>query len=65
MTLFTDFVTGEDPDQAYIDAARPICEERIMYGARRLAETIKDIFETRALNRMRDMYKARAATLLQ
>lgn len=41
------FVAGQDPDQAYIDAGRPICEERLMWGARRLAETIKDIYGTK------------------
>jgi len=42
--VYPDFVEGQDPDQAYIDAAMPLIEEHIMYGADRLAALMVDIY---------------------
>ena len=42
--IYIGFIDGQDPDQDYIDAAIPVLEYRMMIGARRLAETIKDIY---------------------
>ena len=44
--VYPDFVTGEDPDQAYIDQALDELEQHMMYGAQRLASMMIDIYGT-------------------
>ena len=39
-----DFVANTDPDQAYIDAAKPKLLEHMMYGGARLAALMVDIY---------------------
>lgn len=42
--VYKDFVPNEEPSEEYKAKALPILEERIMYGGRRLAEIVKDIY---------------------
>ena len=46
MTIL-DFVENTDPDQAYIDAAKPKVLEHMMYGGSRLAALMVDIYGTK------------------
>lgn len=46
--VYPDFVAGEDPDQAYIDASMDELESHIMYGAARLAALMVDIYGSNA-----------------
>ena len=42
--VYAGFTTGESPSDEYRDAAKPILLTRMNYGARRLADTIVDIY---------------------
>ena len=46
----TDFVANTDPDQAYIDAAKPKVLEHMMYGGARLAALMVDIYGNNETN---------------
>ena len=51
LTLFPcpkDFVEGEIPSQEYIDRAVPAIEAHMMLGARRLADTMVQIYGTQS-----------------
>lgn len=41
---YPNFVANTDPDQAYIDAAKPKVLEHMMYGGARLAALMVDIY---------------------
>jgi len=43
-----DFVEGQDPDQDYIDKAKPALEEHMMLAANRLAALMVDIYGSSA-----------------
>lgn len=47
--VYPGFTTGEIPDSTYQEKADPIIKERMMYGARRTADTMVDIFGTARL----------------
>jgi len=42
--VYPDFVEGQDPDQAYIDFAKPLVLKHMMYGGARLAALMVDIY---------------------
>lgn len=46
--VYPDFVEGQDPDQAYIDKAKPVLEEHMMLAANRLAALMVDIYGSSA-----------------
>lgn len=42
--VYPNFVSGEDPDQAYIDAAKPVCEKSLIVAGARLAALMVNIY---------------------
>jgi len=48
--VYPDFVKGEDPDQAYIDAGKPICEKSLMVAGARLAALMVNIYGENSAN---------------
>ena len=42
--VYPNFVNHEVPSDSYKDAAKPIIEERLMFGGARLAALIEDIY---------------------
>jgi len=47
--VYPDFVNGEIPSDDYQERAKPVIESQMMYGARRLAEVVKEIYGDSAI----------------